>query len=1128
MTDDGAVDDPRGDGSGTDEDSVGCRRRRYLGGLTGVAASTALAGCGSIIESVFEGLGEAPFVTIEDERVVQTVEKTEVAGASGSPTELDDPRLVEEYDVAPVFGLSGQNLDQLTDLRIEVDVDGGGSTTFDLPGGDVEDIDAGADPAAVFTDAASASNTPTVTLAPGAASITVDAIEPDSGATLDSVSLVAGGDFTRVESDALRVGFVDVQDPDNGSNFGGGNNGEVVDFARDAQMAHRYLVATYPGGVMSFAYEDGTITGDPDDRHDDYSSAYTTLQKAAKGNHSSRPNFPNGGTFRNDSHLSDSDAESSIKSNGFDVTVLILPDDYYGDLGLHPGSRKKAVSTLEPEANGSAWDEAEFTHTVAQEIGHNLLSDPYTDPSEHPLAQRASKGSDATDGSGNDVDRDHARHENSQGGSDGPGVTSVGYDFTNGEFATIDSTEFDNAGAFSIGGSFGVGSSRSIERLESFMSYSWSDVWTDARMLDELIDSNFQRANWGSATRRVLSARGRVTETGAVRFDDVRTFEGRPYLPDLEAQGEGADEPGDADGDEGTETGESQTDGETTEQEDDKPPGREEEGEPEPTGEAVELVDVALLDPDGEPLVTAHVPDRVQPLHADEVVPEAEVLVAFPMRTVAVESERVGEQSRFNPITRVVGDAVGRIPDRGFVEDPAQVREAIEAALGLVDDRMGEQAYGEAAEVMDTRVRGVVSQGVRGEYQDAGSNQPFRADVLSLVDRMVERLEGLPAAEDPPEETTGEWVTFQGDNARTGLATGIEGPGAAFAERWRVETSDTTLASPVVTDGVVYVGDDAGLVFALAAGDGSQEWVAQTDDVIRAAPAVGEELVYVPTRAGSLYAFDAASGEERWRFGPDEGIENLPGALSSPAVSGDVVVYATPQGTLYAVDAAAGEEVWRVPFQGDVYASPAVADGVVYVASTNGRLRAVDVDSGEVRWEQFVEGGVQSTPTVANGAVYVTASGGIVSAFGDADGEIRWQQGLENADVMVSSPVATNDMLYVGSGGTADGEDVGSVHALAIGDGGQGGEVWRRTWSDHVLSSPVATNDMLYVGGGDGNVYAVSPDDGSTQDRFDTGGEGPIFDDAAGSPAVVDDALFTTAITSSESGDVFALEGAEE
>lgn len=351
-------------------------RRRYLAVLA-AAGSTALAGCEESIGDILEGVDEIPTIDFGDGKLVQTVEDTRVDGASGSPTSLDDPPLVEAYNVAPVVPMTGEKLDNLSSgLDLEVDARGGPSTTFELSQDDVEDLDDGADPRAVFTDASSTTNSPAVTLNSSVSSVVVEAVEPDSGATLESTTYSEGSDYDTVEAAALRVGIVGVQDPDNGSNYGAANNGDLADFSRSARMAAQYLPATYPGGVATFAYSAGTITGDPDDKNSDYSDAYTTLQKAAKGNHSSKPNFPNGGTFYNETHMSDSDARSAIQNNGFDVTVLILPDGYYGSLGLYPGSRKQAVSTLEPEANGAAWDEAEFTHTVAQEIGHNLRGDP--------------------------------------------------------------------------------------------------------------------------------------------------------------------------------------------------------------------------------------------------------------------------------------------------------------------------------------------------------------------------------------------------------------------------------------------------------------------------------------------------------------------------------------------------------------------------------------------------------------------------------------------------------------------------------------------------------------------------------------------------------------------------------
>lgn len=79
-------------------------------------------------------------------------------------------------------------------------------------------------------------------------------------------------------------------------------------------------------------------------------------------------------------------------------------------------------------------------------------------------------------------------------------------------------------------------------------------------------------------------------------------------------------------------------------------------------------------------------------------------------------------------------------------------------------------------------------------------------------------------------------------------------------------------ASPVITDGVVYLAARGAGVYALDAETGDQLWRFPNEGIVTvlAAPAVADGVVYVNADDTKLYALDAETGELQWEVAPGE------------------------------------------------------------------------------------------------------------------------------------------------------------------------------------------------------------------------------------------------------------------
>lgn len=683
-----------------------------------------------------------PNIDIGDLRLVQKVEDTRVVG--GSYIE-GTPDLVEPENTAPLFEFQNlsnlSNLSNIIEIKVTVYKDDGsvrGPFDFRISDSNLTDIEGGSSEIAVFDDMAndndSQNDLPVFRLVGDDDAVEVE-VAPNASTTFGDTARISNLSPTSVGP--LKVGFMQIRDSGGGSshpntapgdNYGDAN-GWVRDYQRTVNTVIEYLQRTYPGPVIGYRHDRefywGGMTEDSDGDGDIDEEGDQSIRSDLRGvrKHldtvANRSRFPQGQVYRSDYH-SQSTSESIISNNGFDATVAIVPngvssnpggDSYFGHHGKSWGGVYWGHSRAVAVTGGSPTGQGRWISVVgAQEVGHYFQSMNYEFPSGHPLAQRADGGSDTTLNNTNNtpIDLDHARHQNSDmldrdvdgDGNDenfppdAPGVASIAYDLEDGTFNNVQAY-INPDGNFEVATGPGTWQS-SVGRLQSFMSYdnSYGQLWTDARIHQDMLDSDWTWPNQSGSTSAgaVLSAAGRVVDDGTIEYYDVAAYEGFPRYVDHE----------------------------------DAP------------------VRVSLVDPNGEALETVRVPDRFEPSHAEdgERVGFADFLLPFPMEVAAVRTAYEGTVTEMNPIVRSVGDAVGRVPDRGFTDEPAARRDTIQAILDEVAARMAEKQYEAAAERMETDLLSEIDAGVRDDYSKA-VNDPEREELLALVQDMITRLRTL-------------------------------------------------------------------------------------------------------------------------------------------------------------------------------------------------------------------------------------------------------------------------------------------------------------------------------------------------------------------------------------------------
>jgi polyvinyl alcohol dehydrogenase (cytochrome) len=408
---------------------------------------------------------------------------------------------------------------------------------------------------------------------------------------------------------------------------------------------------------------------------------------------------------------------------------------------------------------------------------------------------------------------------------------------------------------------------------------------------------------------------------------------------------------------------------------------------------------------------------------------------------------------------------------------------------------------------------------------------------------------GTPAATSSGGPVQTEWFSYGFDLQGTrAISDGriTSSNVAALTRIWSVPINGPTSSTPVISDGVAYVGSYDGNLYAIALADGSIVWrYASAADVtepnlqiplgITGSAHISGQTVYVGDSAAVLHAIDRSTGVANWTLKVDQAINAS--IWSSPVVVNGVVYVGVAsiakevgiRGSVVAVDAQTGEQIWKtyiVPEGADgagVFDVPAIdeARGLLIVGSQNAydaspapygdpiSVIALDLQTGEKQWafnappnngqqSPTDDVGFSASPTLFSAAINGTSRDlvGIGQKSGDfwvldrGSGEQVWTAQLSPAGFlggMEGSSAFSNGILVVPATNWPDfnGPASGSIVAL---DAATGQQTWSTDQSAPVPAPVAISNDLVFHGGLDGNFHAYGLADGAELWTEDLGG----------------------------------------
>ena len=285
-------------------------------------------------------------------------------------------------------------------------------------------------------------------------------------------------------------------------------------------------------------------------------------------------------------------------------------------------------------------------------------------------------------------------------------------------------------------------------------------------------------------------------------------------------------------------------------------------------------------------------------------------------------------------------------------------------------------------------------------------------------------------------------------------------------------------------------------------------WSFECEDEIRGTPLVHNGLVYIGCYDNNLYALDAKTGEFQWKYATEGGIPTRPTAEE------EMIFFGSEDSRLYAVTASKGELIWTYYAEGPIRSSPVISEGHLFFGSDDSHLHVVNMLSGNRAWRTEANGPIRCMPLVANERVYFGCEMGDFYSV-DFRGELKWRFKAKRA--LTSSPILVDGLIYIGSmdwtlyalevevgwevwrfrlgrptistpahaeGRIFTGCADGNIYAI---DARTSREIWRFTTEHQVTASPIIQEDSLYCGSVDGSMYCLDMRSGRLRWRFRTG-----------------------------------------
>ncbi len=307
------------------------------------------------------------------------------------------------------------------------------------------------------------------------------------------------------------------------------------------------------------------------------------------------------------------------------------------------------------------------------------------------------------------------------------------------------------------------------------------------------------------------------------------------------------------------------------------------------------------------------------------------------------------------------------------------------------------------------------------------------------------------------------------------------------------------LSDVCIADGVIYVGDDLGVLRAFRSSDGAKLWEREHGERIYSSPVSDGARVYIGTEIG-IEAIDCKDGNGVWK----KDIRGTGGMAlwpPRPAKQGklQMLFVGSDDGKLNAFITRTGTKRWSESMMFEVPDDPEGFDGKrARIGETKARPRGIATDGkmifqgifdqsrvvamsaagGDTKWSFATKGWVGAAPTVDRDRVFIGSQDKKVYCVDRDTGKQIWE--FPTRSRVSSAPAVRGNKVFASS-------SAGHMHCL---DRDTGEELWSyrtdpdKTGRRFIYCKPIVTDDTVYFAVGCGLIYALNTDNGELRWKF--------------------------------------------
>jgi outer membrane protein assembly factor BamB len=307
---------------------------------------------------------------------------------------------------------------------------------------------------------------------------------------------------------------------------------------------------------------------------------------------------------------------------------------------------------------------------------------------------------------------------------------------------------------------------------------------------------------------------------------------------------------------------------------------------------------------------------------------------------------------------------------------------------------------------------------------------------------------------------------------------------------WSLATEGTTKSSPVMSDGMIFFGNDKGTLLAVGT-DGKIKWKYESGNAIEAPPFVYGNNVLIGSIDGVVRAVNKLTGKLVWSYSSDNQIVGSVNAWNTGKRSG--IIFGSYDYFLHCVDPVSGKLLWKLETENYVNGTPAVADNRIVFGGCDGIMRVTDPMTGKERDTINIGIYIAASPALFNQKAYFGDYYGNFYCLDLVTRRISWKVPAgENSGSILAIPAAGNNSVVIGN------ED----KYLYCFDASSGRQKWKYRTNNRIIGSAVLSPSKVLFGSMDGNIYMVGLSDGKKIWSFNAGA--PI----SSSPAVTKERFY--------------------